>query len=147
MAKNTTPIGQVVSLGNKRAAHVEVDITSYTANGESFDRNDAPIGSVERVSIVDNVTSNGYAVRYDESTGKFKAYHPTGSHSHDLLITGGQGVGDGIQVNGAVVGKTTATNVTATGGASNIQSKTSTASEVPAGTNVGKFFIIVYGVG
>lgn len=147
MVKTTDTIGQVISLGNKRAAHIEVNITSYTNGGESFGKNDAPIGSIERVTIVDSVTSNGFSIRFDEATGKFRAFYPTGSHSHDVLLTGGQTAADALQVSSGVIGKVAAGNVTASGGASNVQSKTATATEVAAGVDVGKFYIVVYGVG
>lgn len=104
---------------------------SYPTGGEAIS---LPLSEVNGMLIENKA---GYSFEYDRVNKKVKAFTPTVQHTHDLLLTGGQAAGDALQQLAGVVGKTAAGNVTAAGGASNIQNKAAAAaSEVANATDL-----------
>ena len=125
-----------------------VDITlcaSYPTNGEAITAKQLGLNAID---FVLPSPAAGYVFEFDHADKKLKAFTPTVQHTHDLLLTGGQAAGEALQQLASVVGKTAAGNVTAAGGASNIQNKTAAAaSEVANGTNLSAVTVRVIAIG
>lgn len=125
-------------------ADVQMD-NVYPTGGEAV-----PAGQFG-LSVLDFVLpspSGGYLAEYDHANQKLKAFNPMPQHSHDLLLTGGQAAGDAVQQLAGVLGKTAAGNVTAAGGASNIQNRAaSAAAEVANGTDLSAVTFRVVAIG
>lgn len=106
---------------------------SYPAGGYPLDLS----ARVPNLAGVFVEPRDGYLMEYDYANKKIKVLTPMPQHTHDLLLTGGQAAGDALQQLAGVVGKTAAGDVTALGGASNIQNRAAApAVEVPAATDL-----------
>lgn len=61
-------------LGAVKAIEVEVDITEYAAGGASLTPALCSLGSITSVIVMDSVSDEGFAFRYNLATGKIMAY-------------------------------------------------------------------------
>lgn len=125
-------------------AEVTLD-NAYPTGGEAITAKQL---GLQAIDLVVPSPAGGYVAEWDYTNDKLKVLQPFRQHAHDLLLTGGQAAGDALQVNTAVVGKTGAGNVTAAGGASNIQNATANvASEVANGTDLSTLKVRLLAVG
>lgn len=99
---------------------------NYATGGDTLDLTGKGIVGVKSAPIYGEVHGKaGFHYAFDPGTtmanGKVIARPGLPQHTHDLLVTGGQAAGNALQELATVVGKIGAGNVTAAGGASNIQ--------------------------
>jgi len=116
---------KTIKLSNLFAAVADVNFdSSYPTGGEALT---AKQFGLNALVFVLPAPAAGYMFEFDHANSKLKAFTPTIQHTHDLLLTGGQAAGDALQQLAGVIGKTTVGNVTAAGGASNIQNRAAAA--------------------
>lgn len=134
-------------VGHKRLRIVAVTFdNSYPTNGEAIAPSDVDLQTIDHIMCEQ---PSGYQVQYDRTALKLVVRNPMPAHTHDLLLTGGQAAGDAVQVLATVVGKTGAGNVTAAGGASNVQSRAAAVgTEVANATDLSALVVVchVYGI-
>jgi hypothetical protein len=105
------------NIGNRRAVRGTVTFdTSYTTGGEALTAANVGLGVLE---YIDFNPVAGFTFVYDYVAGKVKAFAAGQSALPNVVVTGGQGAGPGLQItpdsNAGVLGKTTATTRTIPG--------------------------------
>lgn len=120
MASTMTLTGDwLQSAGSRTQTHGTGNLGVYATNGVAVTAAQLGLGAID--SLIIN-PAGGYTFEYVASTGKIKAYTGGGGASVDgtaakLSIVGGQSAGPALQItpdsNSGIIGKTTATTVTA----------------------------------
>jgi hypothetical protein len=112
----------LVSFGNQKQTVGTGNLGTYATNGVTVTAAQVGLGVITALIIQ---PAGGYTFQFVPSTGKVKAYAATGSgtisvdgSSAKISVVGGQSAGPALQItpdsSSAIVGKTTATTVTAT---------------------------------
>lgn len=143
MASTITLTGDwLASFGNRKQVSGTGNLGVYATNGVAVTAAQMGLGVIE--SLIVN-PAGGYMFEYVPSTGKIKAYTGGGGASVDgsaaeIAITGSQAAGPALQITpdsgSAVIGKTTAGDVTASAAITGLTVTGGASGEVANATNL-----------
>lgn len=111
----------LTSLGNRRGVHATLTFSgTYTTGGESLTPAMLGLGAIDLGSVAINQGEDGLVFKYDYTNSKVLIYRTAAqSHTHDLLVIGGQAAAGTDTVQAAsgdvIFGKEEAGNATIVG--------------------------------
>lgn len=128
--------------GDLRYGIYTVDITSYTASGESLLAGEFGMGSIVDFQV--QSTENFYDAWYDYTNSLLNVYYPSTTHTHTVTIaTGGTGGNDIVYLVGTNSLKSASTTVTGT--ITSAASTSAQGTEIAAAVDVGTLRVMVWG--
>ena len=131
-----------------------VAISNYNQTAAEITGITGEFRSTKFTVVCDGISSGGYLVRWSAADKAFKAYSAAGTFAAPVVsIKGSQAAGTALQItpdtNGAVLGKTTATDLTVPGATFGIAAPVFTPgapTETSNDVNVGTVNFIAFGV-